>query len=255
MKDNHLAQLEAQLEKITEGIFARFFGKRIQVHDVALQLLRALEDALQAPQNGDSRPVAPDLFTIRVNPEVLEHILNHHPMLDEALSKQIVEITNSAAYRLKTRPRVRFVADPDFARTRIQVTAGFFTAASGTTAAMKAIKIASAHPAPNNAHLIISGERAVPLDKTIIHLGRDHSNDIVLPDMRVSRSHAQIRLRFGHYTIFDTDSAGGTYVNNVQIREHRLQAGDVIRIGQTTLVYMQDEPQQDPPTQTINPVQ
>jgi pSer/pThr/pTyr-binding forkhead associated (FHA) protein len=66
----------------------------------------------------------------------------------------------------------------------------------------------------------------------------------VLDESTVSRTHAQIRLRFGHYVIFDTDSQTGTFVNNVRIREHRLRAGDVIRVGKTSLVYMEDDPEQ-----------
>jgi hypothetical protein len=57
MNDRLISQLEARLEKITEGLFAHFFGKRIQAHDIALQLVRALEDGLKPAQDGDTRPL------------------------------------------------------------------------------------------------------------------------------------------------------------------------------------------------------
>jgi pSer/pThr/pTyr-binding forkhead associated (FHA) protein len=54
--------------------------------------------------------------------------------------------------------------------------------------------------------------------------------------------------------IFDTDSAAGTYVNNVMIREHRLQPGDVIRLGKISMVYLEDDHELDSPTESIDPV-
>lgn len=242
MNDRLIAQLETRLEKITEGIFAHFFGKRIQAHDIALQLVRALEDGLEPAQDGDSRPIAPDEYTIRVNPEMLRQINERYPSLDQALSEQIVDLAANAGYRLKNVPQVRFVPAPELTNSQIMVIAVQSHTQKHTTAALQAIRVATAHPQPVNPQLIISGQKTIPLDRAIIHLGRNTRNDIVLEDTTVSRSHAQIRLRFGHYVIFDTDSHTGTFVNNVRIREHRLRAGDVIRIGKTSLVYMEDDP-------------
>lgn len=244
MNDRLIAQLETRLEKITEGVFARFFGKRIQAHDIALQLVRALEDGLEPARDGDSRPLAPDEYTIRIHPDVLHQINDRYATLDQVLSEQIVDLAASAGYRLRHIPRVRFVAAPELASNQIMVIAVQSHTDKNTTAALQAIRVATAHPQPINPQVIISGHRSIPLDRAIIHLGRSTRNDIVLDEPSVSRTHAQIRLRFGHYVIFDTDSQTGTFVNNVRIREHRLRAGDVIRIGKTSLVYMEDDPEQ-----------
>ena len=75
---------------------------------------------------------------------------------------------------------------------------------------------------------------------------------MVIDDAYTSRLHAQIRLRFGQYVIFDTDSHAGTFVNEVRIREHCLRAGDVIRVGKTTIVYMEDDPEYFGETDSIN---
>jgi len=255
MDDKHLVQLEAQLEKLTEGIFARFFGKRVQVHDIALQLIRALENDLKAPaQTADPRPIAPDVYLIRVHPDALKHINNYYPGLSEALSQQIIEIASQVAYRLKSRPKVRFLAAPNYTKTQISVTTAHDNPVHGTTEVMKPIQLSTSHERPLNPQLIISGERSVALTQDIIHIGRSEKCDIVLEDRNISRQHAQIRLRFGHYTIFDANSAGGTYVNNAKIHEHRLQPGDVIRIGEISLVYLEDSYQQDSPTESFDPV-
>jgi len=48
-------------------------------------------------------------------------------------------------------------------------------------------------------------------DRSSISIGRSEENDIVLPDFRVSRRHARIRLRRGKFVLHD-ESANGTLV-------------------------------------------
>ena len=81
-----------------------------------------------------------------------------------------------------------------------------------------------------------------PLTKTVINIGRDSANDVVISDVFVSRRHVQLREHFGVYTLFDVNSRGGTLVNNAVVSEHRLQNGDVIRIGHTDVIYADDVP-------------
>ena len=121
-----------------------------------------------------------------------------------------------------------------------------------TTAALQPVPVSTAQAGPSNPQLIIEGQRIVPLAQAIIHIGRSGSNDVVIDDAYTSRLHAQIRLRFGQYVIFDTDSHAGTFVNEVRIREHCLRAGDVIRVGKTTIVYMEDDPEYFGETDSIN---
>lgn len=58
------------------------------------------------------------------------------------------------------------------------------------------------------------------------------------PDAKVSRPHARVWTEDGQYWIADLDSAHGTQVNGVEIKgqgRQRLQPGDTIRVGDTTL--------------------
>jgi len=41
----------------------------------------------------------------------------------------------------------------------------------------------------------------------------------VLDDRRVSRRHAEVRLRLGRYTLYDLQSTNGTFVNGRRIAE------------------------------------
>lgn len=243
MNDQHLQRLETQLERLTEGIFAYFFGKRIHAHDIALQLSRALEDAAHPPQAGNPHPIAPNHYTISVHPDVQQQIQKNYPRLPQTLTQQIIELTHNTGYQLINEPYVQFSPDANLSIGEISIQAEHITVRKNTTQVMKAINPVTSHSQPLNPQLILNApvQKSIPLDKPLITLGRSHENDIVLDDAHISRFHAQIRLRFGQYTLFDTDSNGGTFVNDVRIQEHQLQSGDVIRIGGTTFVYTQDD--------------
>lgn len=242
MNEQQISRLEARLENLVEGIFAHLFGKRIRAHDIALQLVRAMENTLKPARDGDTRQIAPDQYTICVHPEIQKSILENYPLLPNVLSEQIIDMAASANYRLMTNPQVQIVAKDNLNRGQMVIEAAHARAKHHTTQAMQPIKADALQKAPTNPQLIIGGRSTVSLEgKMMVSIGRNHENDIILDDQYTSRFHAQIRLRFGNYIIFDADSAGGTFVNDVRVKEHRLQTGDVIRIGTTSIVYMQDD--------------
>ena len=68
------------------------------------------------------------------------------------------------------------------------------------------------------------------LDAAQTKLGRDMSNEIILDDITVSRSHALITKSNG-YRLKDLGSLNGSYVNAVAIKESVINAGDEVQIG------------------------
>ena len=77
--------------------------------------------------------------------------------------------------------------------------------------------------------------REVPLTAEPISIGRDPKNGIVLDDRRVSRRHAEVRLRLGRYTLYDLQSTNGTFVNGRRIAEMVLSNEDQVTIGAAEL--------------------
>ncbi|HVY62972.1 MAG TPA: FHA domain-containing protein, partial [Planctomycetota bacterium] len=51
----------------------------------------------------------------------------------------------------------------------------------------------------------------------IIFVGRNESNDICLPSLRVSKRHASIQQRLGRLYLTDLGSTNGTYVNGTRV--------------------------------------
>ena len=67
-------------------------------------------------------------------------------------------------------------------------------------------------------------------------IGRMSDNDIVFEDKRVSRYHAEIRIKNGAYIIRDLGSHNGILVNNIKVSSANLQPGDKVTIGINTLL-------------------
>jgi hypothetical protein len=247
MNDQAIARLEAKLEQLIEGTFAQLFSKTIRAQDIALHLARAMENGIQPARDGDPRPFAPDHYTIRLNPDVREHLMLRQPELARILGQHLVDLASAVGYRLSSVPSIELIAAPDAEASEILVDAKHRNGSVSATAVMKPIELPYTHT-PQNPQLIINGEKTLSLDVPIINIGRSRDNHIVLDDPYISRHHVQLRLRFGVYTLFDTQSQGGVLVNDVAVREHRLQPGDVIRIGKTQLVYLEDTPPLDDQT-------
>jgi len=77
--------------------------------------------------------------------------------------------------------------------------------------------------------------------KEAMTLGRDEGCDVVLPDPRVSRTHAMLyRTRDGCYYLADERSSNGSFVNAARITlPTRLNDGDRISIGSANLEFHQ----------------
>lgn len=69
----------------------------------------------------------------------------------------------------------------------------------------------------------------------VVRIGRGTDNEIVLPDDRVSRRHAQLTARQGTLVFTDLGSSNGSHVNGNPAREIALGLGDVVRVGNSTL--------------------
>ncbi len=86
------------------------------------------------------------------------------------------------------------------------------------------------------------GRQRHPLNKPVVTIGRDPSNDIVIPAGVVSRHHAEIVQQGGALTIVDKNSVNGIYYQGRRVPQKQLAHGDLFRIGDLngtliTLIY------------------
>jgi transcriptional regulator with GAF, ATPase, and Fis domain len=77
-----------------------------------------------------------------------------------------------------------------------------------------------------------------PLAQPEVHIGRDESNEICLPDSAVSRRHCVCAQGATGWTLRDLGSFNGTFVNNIAAGERELANGDHIGIGTSVLLFV-----------------
>lgn len=84
--------------------------------------------------------------------------------------------------------------------------------------------------------------RVVPLAGARVSIGRSRENDLFLPDQWLSRAHAEIQVRDDGFYLVDLGSKNGTLLNGARLeREERLEAGDVITLGEHIVTFVEEE--------------
>ena len=86
------------------------------------------------------------------------------------------------------------------------------------------------------------GFRIFDLEQEKVVVGRGEDADLMLPNISVSRHHAQVLWDGEQCSINDLGSSNGTLVNGQRVESMVLTSGDEILLGKFNLVYMGDGP-------------
>ena len=90
--------------------------------------------------------------------------------------------------------------------------------------------------------LVVRGARAgavILLGADELTVGRGWDNDVVLPDISVSRRHALLRRHGAGYLLLDLGSGNGTRVNGWMVAKARLRNGDEIALGDSVVQFVE----------------
>ncbi len=244
MNRDQFTRLEERIEQLVEGSFARVFGSRLHPREVAVKLARAVEDNVTVQtREGESEGdvlYAPNVFNLLFQPDDLDALVDTQPDLAALLADTVIDLAYRAGLRLDRLPLIRLIPDSSVAARGVQIEAFYEADEKHATQVLEELA-APPERAPRNPQLLVAGARYVPLDRPVLNIGRRHNNHIVIDDPRVSRAHAQLRLRFGYYVLYDLGSRGGTLVNNHRVSEAILHPGDVISLAGVMLIYVEDE--------------
>lgn len=221
---------------LIEGFFGRLLDVRLEPHRVAAKLARALE---KSGQRADG--TVDNTYVVTANPDDLNQLQSTYPTLDHMFSNFLLQLANQIEIDIVKPPLIIFEANEQLQTNQFRVDSSFEEALTpDQTEYYKAVNLEAAVASAikgRDAYLIVDGILHVPLDRSVIRIGRRQDNDIVLESKSVSRLHAQIRWRYNRFIIYDLGSRAGVMVNDERIDEYVLKAGDVIKISHINLIY------------------
>jgi pSer/pThr/pTyr-binding forkhead associated (FHA) protein len=79
--------------------------------------------------------------------------------------------------------------------------------------------------------------QVVQLVEEVTTVGSVAGNSVVLSDPAVSRKHVGIRRMGNRYEFADLGSTNGVYVNGHRVAKKLLDSGDIMRVGNTEMVF------------------
>jgi hypothetical protein len=240
-------QFEAMVERLVEGTFSRLFAGGVRPLEVARWVNRALEDNQVVSPQGI--PQAPTHYWIYLRPEEYRDLTADQPSLERDLAAHVAQLAAQASLGLSASPTVHILPRPGLGPREVLVEAKWIPPEGPELERTREMRSGDLLGDPRAwpldgpggcSFLIVDGRRHIELAQSVVSIGRGLDNDIILEDPRVSRRHAQLRLRFGHYVVYDLDSRGGTQVNGYPVVECVLHSGDVLSLGGAQIVYGED---------------
>ncbi|MEJ2012987.1 MAG: DUF3662 domain-containing protein [Anaerolineales bacterium] len=236
---NPLELLEQRISSMVEGALARMVGLQFSPADIASRLTRAMSEGVRHSQDG--KPFAPDRYALTFNADDAKTLLQGTPDLNQDLARGMLDVAKASDYLVFREPVVTIAVDPTLQKHEMRVVAWHSTAPLDYTQDLAPdAPTTGSIKFPAGAYLIVDGERHFALNHPVVNIGRRLDNQLILDDLRVSRTHCQIRVRDGRFELFDLGSSAGTQVNGRPIKHHILQTGDVIDLAGIKLVYGED---------------
>lgn len=239
-----LGTVERWLEQAFEAPARRLFRPRLQPITLARAVERAME---QFGHVGPAGLQVPNHYLVELHPTDFSGFQSWLQALERDLAAHVQQRTLARGWSCPGRPRVEVRASPRIPRRRPVVQAETIDVPatpppSGTPTmggpslegtAVLPMETVAARPAHATAlaSLELPDGQRVAITAPRVRLGREVDNDVVLPDPRVSRYHAQINYLGGAFTLRDLGSRNGTRVGDRPIVEGPLRPGDTIYLG------------------------
>ncbi len=211
-RQNPLSKVESFMQRIVESPFAFLFPSKLQPAEIARKLEHAMEDGILL--QGEGRRLAPEIYDIFLSYKDHQQLLPVETTLKKGWQDHLVQVARQHHYTLRTMPVLRLHASSELRPGMVAIL-----------------------PALPQAWLTIRLPQMVQkvyrIEKPVVNIGRQLTNDIIVEDKRVSRYHAQIKYQpNSQFIIFDLGSTNGITINGTpHLRQHTLRNGDRFTIG------------------------
>ena len=213
-------KLEQRMEHLVEGFSAAVFRGRVHPTELADRLVRHIDRHVD---DGGGMLRVPNTYAIRLHPAEVPDAVDR-----DELQRELRFVVDSTAmdrgWRLEGPTSVTVTGDGEVAHGRIDI-------------------VGSDHPGPLPAwgQLIDAGRGAVyDLTHNRVEIGRAPSQDVEIPDPKVSRHHATIHRQHGAVWLTDRGSSNGTKLNHADVAPGSpvsITAGDTVTFGPATFVF------------------
>ena len=247
-----LERLEAIASRFIEGWTARIFRAKLQPVQIGKRVIRAMESHQTISL---AKTFVPNSYVVSLAPSDFAQFEQYRRSLERDLAEAVLGAARDRRFTLLAYPTVELESDDDVTPGDLRVACAMVDASgeavqpedgaalgaveAGHTMVLDPETLLRDRPRAPRGTLVVregSQRRELPLGSAPIAIGRDPQNDVTLDDRRVSRRHAEIRLRLGRYTLYDLQSTNGTLVNGRRIAEVVLSDEDRITIGGAELV-------------------
>jgi len=252
---NLLKSVETTIANLVEGTFGRVFRTEVRPMELARKLAREM-DAHRTVSV--SRVYVPNEYSVWLSPQDRERYEGVEDEVIDELCAYLLEHARREELILASPPHIVLHTDEQLALGEFGIQARLVRPPSHSeeqrhppqqqehgqtmiysTSARVGGPVEDAHARQRLARALLSvgGRRLlVPPGGGVI--GRSRDCAIVLEDAGISRRHAEIRPGPDGWTVEDLGSTNGVLVNGQEIRGVQpLQAGDVVELGSTQMVF------------------
>jgi len=256
-----LRTIESKIEGLFEGVFGRAFRTHVQPIEVARKLVKEMDDHRTVSV---SRVYVPNEYTVYLSPQDRKQFGSYEESLVAELQEYLAEHARRERYALLTAPSVLVTTDEDLAVGEFGIATRLVQAQAAPhekrepppaelpieqpaqtmvyrppTVVSPTPEAEEAPPPPPEKEVVtltVAGSKHEITTPRVV-LGRSRACDVPVPDVNVSRRHAELRQEGATYWIVDLDSTNGTSVNGKSVARERLRDGDRITLGSTEIVF------------------
>lgn len=245
-----LSRFEQFVESVVEGSFARLMRSQLQPVEIAKRLARAMEGERSIAAG---KTIVPNEYQVSLSPEDYRYYEQSRTSWEREFAEYLSGIARERGLALFGQPIVVLELSNDVPPRRVRIASRLVDQRASAAPAQAPAELAhtqhldtaavrqAAALVPQETRLVLTGgppgSLVFPVGKPVILIGRALDNDVVLEDIRVSRYHAEVRLRGDRFFLRDLKSTNGTHLNSETVVESALSDGDRISLGGVELVF------------------
>ncbi len=206
------ARIEESCAAFIEHTFARTFPSDLEPAQIARKLITTMEAKTTTE---DGRLQAPHCYLVRVSIEDFDRLIEHREYLEREWAQLLEDMAGRVNVHLAGKPEIGLIEDSQIVAGAVEIDVQSY---------QYLLRMLKGVP-PDGVYRL--GKQA--------RVGRNDENEIFLVDPSVSRYHALVETEAGFPIVHDLDSTNGSFVNGERVKIARLEPGDTVMFGKTTL--------------------